>query len=284
MILLLSVLGLIFLSVNRSTYSNTRSVIDQNLKVGLDVFNVLIEERGENFKTTMRALSSDFAFRQAYQTSDSNTLLSVSDNLLLRTENADVLIMVDYDYQVVADSQRLLPAGTDFPWNWLLEQAEEEESYETSSFILINETAYHVVAVPILTPLVDGWIIVGERLDTEYVSSLSDIISSDVSIIQVNGRGDGTPLATTLNPVQMAELTVEYSIFSAPDQASGMLDLDGESFVALGTPLVSNPDLALSALVQQSLPLALAPYRALEQQLFLLLDWALRYQPLWHCY
>ena len=229
MILLLSVLGLIFLSVNRSTYSNTRSVIDQNLKVGLDVFNVLIEERGENFKTTMRALSSDFAFRQAYQTSDSNTLLSVSDNLLLRTENADVLIMVDYDYQVVADSQRLLPAGTDFPWNWLLEQAEEEESYETSSFILINETAYHVVAVPILTPLVDGWIIVGERLDTEYVSSLSDIISSDVSIIQVNGRGDGTPLVTTLNPVQMAELTVEYSIFSAPDQASGMLDLDGES-------------------------------------------------------
>jgi len=270
LILLLSVLSLIFLSVNRSTYSNTRSVIDQNLKVGLDVFSVLIEERGENFKTTMRALSSDFAFRQAYQTSDSNTLLSVSDNLLLRTENADVLIMVDFDYKVVADSQRLLAAGTDFPWTWLLEQAEEEETYETSSFILINETAYHVVAVPILTPLVNGWIIVGERLDTVYVSSLSEIISSDVSIIRVNERGNGTPLATTLNPAQMAELTAEYSIFSAPDQASGMLDLDGESYVALATPLVTNPDLALSALVQQSLPQALAPYRALEQQLFVL--------------
>ena len=173
LILLLSVLVLIFLSVNRSTYSNTRNVIDQNLKVGLDVFNVLIEERGENFKTTMRALSSDFAFRQAYQTSDSNTLLSVSDNLLLRTENADVLIMVDYDYLVVADSQRLLTAGSDFPWSWLLEQAEGDANYETSSFILINDTAYYVVAVPILTPLVDGWIIIGERLDTDYVSSLS---------------------------------------------------------------------------------------------------------------
>ncbi len=270
LILLLSVLGLIFLSVNRSTYANTRNVIDQNLKVGLDVFNVLIEERGENFKTTMRALSSDFAFRQAYQTSDSNTLLSVSDNLLLRTENADVLIMVDYDYQVVADSQRLLPAGIDFPWTWLLEQAEEDENYETASFILFNGTAYHVVAVPILTPLVDGWIIVGERLDTEYVSSLSEIISSDVSILQVNDPGNSAPLATTLNPVQITQLATGYSVFLASEQTSSMLDLDGESFVALGTPLVSNPDIALSALVQQSLPLALAPYHALEQQLFIL--------------
>ena len=91
-----------------------------------------------------------------------------------------------------------------------------------------------------------------------------------MSIIQLNNQGNATPLATTLNPAQVAELAVEYSIFSAPDQASGMLDLDGESFVALATPLASNPDIALSALVQQSLPQALAPYRDLEKQLFIL--------------
>jgi hypothetical protein len=99
-ILLLGVLGLVFFSVNRSTYNNTRDVIDQNLELGLDVFNQLITERGDNFNTTMRALSSDFAFRTAYETSDYDTLLSVGDNLLARTENADILMMVDYDYLV----------------------------------------------------------------------------------------------------------------------------------------------------------------------------------------
>jgi len=49
-----------------------------------------------------------------------------------------------------------------------------------------------------------------------------------------------------------------------------MLDLDGEDFVALATPLRDNNQLSLSALVQQSLPQALAPYRELERRLIIL--------------
>jgi adenylate cyclase len=269
-ILLLGVLGLVFFSVNRSTYNNTRDVIDQNLELGLDVFNQLITERGDNFNTTMRALSSDFAFRTAYETSDYDTLLSVGDNLLARTENADILMMVDYDYLVVADSQRIYTSGEDFPWPWLLQAAEDNEKFETSSFILITETAFHVVAVPILTPLVEGWIIVGERLDADYVNSLKDIISTDVSILTLDERGSGIPLATTLSANQAQELQSEFNSFFVDGTGSGMLDLADEEFIALGTSLVNQPEISLTALVQQSLPAALAPYRLLEEQLILL--------------
>ena len=171
-ILLLTVLSSVFLSVNRSTYNNTRVVIDQNLEVGLEVFSQLIDERSENFKATIRALSMDFAFRTAYENSDYETLLSVADNLLTRMKRADMLLMVDYDYLVVADSLRQYASGAELPWPWLLEEADGNDNFETSSFIVLDNIAYHIVAVPILTPLVEGWVIVGERLDNEYTASL----------------------------------------------------------------------------------------------------------------
>ena len=269
-LLLLLVLGMVFYSVNRSTYENTREVIDDNLAIGLDVFKRLIEVREENFQATYSAMARDFAFVTAYNTSDYDTMLSVSQNLLGRMENADILMVVDYDYLMVADTQRLYPPESDFPWPYLLEDAEEDENYRASTFILIEGIAYHVVAVPILTPLVDGWIIVGQRLDTPYVTSLKDIISSDVSIIQVSDQGNGQSVATTLAPAQSGELDSEFNMYFAGENPTGMLDLAGEDFVSLSSPLVARPELNLIALIQQSLPEALAPYRALEQRMIVL--------------
>lgn len=270
-VLLLVVLGTVFFSVNRSTYDNTRAVIDDNLEVGRDVFRELIAEQESNFKVTFRALVSDFAFRQVYDTRDYNTILTAAENLLTRTEEiADMLMVVDYDYLMVADTLRLHPPETDFPWIYLLEDAEDDPRYETSSFILIDNIAYHIVAVPILTPLVDGWIIVGQRLDTDYVASLKEIISSDVSILELDAQGNGRPLTTTLPENQAAEVGMEFNVYSAGAQGTGMLDLAGDDFVSLTSPLVQRPELNLVALIQQSLPEALAPYRQLEQRLIIL--------------
>lgn len=155
-ILLLLELGTVFLSVNRTTYNNTRAVIDDNLDIGLEVFTQLINERETNFKVTFRALARDFAFRETYDTRDYGTILSAGENLLLRTTNADLLVVVDYDYLMLADTLRRLPPESEFPWPYLLEVAEEDDNYEASSFILIDDIAYQVVAVPILRPLVDG--------------------------------------------------------------------------------------------------------------------------------
>ena len=107
-ILFMLVLATVFISVNRSTYNNTREVIDESLEVGREVFVNLINEREANFKIAFRALALDFAFRTAYNTGDSGTMLSVSENLLARTGNADMLMVVDYDYLMVADTLQLL--------------------------------------------------------------------------------------------------------------------------------------------------------------------------------
>ena len=269
-ILLLTVLSSVFLSVNRSTYNNTRVVIDQNLEVGLEVFSQLIDERSENFKATIRALSMDFAFRTAYENSDYETLLSVADNLLTRMKRADMLLMVDYDYLVVADSLRQYASGAEFPWPWLLEEADGNDNFETSSFIVLDNIAYHIVAVPILTPLVEGWVIVGERLDNEYTASLKEVINSDISILVGDDFVADRLIATTLTQDQAKALTSEFGVAFSVGGASDVLNLADEHFITLGTSLLNRSELTLTALVQQSLPDALAPYRQLEQQLIIL--------------
>ena len=269
-LLLLLVLGTFFISVTDSTYDNTRIVIDDTLQVGREVFDRLIAEREANFKVTFRALAADYAFREAYSETDFDTMLSVSENLLDRTENADMLMVVDYDYLMVADTLRMYFPESEFPWPYLLEDAEEDANFETTSFIVMDDSAYHIVAVPILTPLVDGWIIVGQRLDSEYVNSLKQITSTDVSIILESETGAGEPVATTLDTEQIVELSSEYNAYFAGESETGMFNLNGEEFVSLRTPLVVRDEITLSALVQQSLPDALAPYRALEQRLIVL--------------
>ena len=269
-LLLLLVLGTFFVSVTDSTYDNTRVVIDDTLQVGREVFDRLIAEREANFKVTFRALAADYAFREAYNETDFNTMLSVSQNLLDRTENADMLMVVDYDYLMVADTMRMHSPESEFPWPYLLEDAEEDDNFETTSFIVLDDSAYHIVAVPILTPLVDGWIIVGQRLDSDYVNSLKDITSTDVSIILESDIGTGKPVATTLDTQQIVELSNEYNAYFAGESQTGMFNLNGEEFVSLRTPLVVRDEITLSALVQQSLPDALAPYRELEQRLIVL--------------
>ena len=119
-ILLLLVLVTVFVSVNSSTYNNTRAVIDNELLVSRVVFDELLVERERNFKEAFRAMALDYAFRAAYSTTDPETMLTVGENLLVRTDNADMLMIVDYDYRMVADTQRLHPPGSEIPWPELL--------------------------------------------------------------------------------------------------------------------------------------------------------------------
>ena len=271
--LLLLVLGTIYVSVDRSTYDNTRAVIDDALQVGREVFDRLLAEREATFKVAFRALASDYAFRSsyigAYREGDYPTILSMSNNLLGRTDNADMLMVVDYDFLLVADTLGLYPPESDFPWPALLEQADRSENYEASSFVLIEGLAYQVVAVPILLPLIEGWIVVGQRMDDAYLQAIRDIIGADVTLFLHAGEETGSSVASTLPAARSAALG-EALAGAGEIRETAVIGLAGEEYVSLSRPLASAGGTELSALIQQSLPQALAPYRRLEERLIML--------------
>ena len=272
-VLLLLVLGAVFISVDRSAYSNTRNTIDANLLTGREVLRAVLGERENSFKSLLISLSRDFGFREAYNTvkkeRDYATVLSAIENLLdLRAQDADLMMVVDYDYLMVADTSRFNPPETDFPWPELLEAAEESKDLSLSTFVIYREEAYQVVLVPILIPIVDGWLLMAQRLDTEYVQSIKNIITADVSILTRSENDTGKVLASTLTNLQRGYL--ELLPPSSGAEQSMMQTLGEDDFVSLPVLLENLSGIDLQVYIQQSLTEALQPYRALETRLALL--------------
>ena len=71
------------------SFANTRNAtrqISANLEVGAGVFRRLIDERSAGLIANARLLSGDFAFKQAFASSDRGTILSAMENHLGRME------------------------------------------------------------------------------------------------------------------------------------------------------------------------------------------------------
>ena len=88
-VLLLLVLGAVFISVDRSAYSNTRNTIDANLLTGREVLRAVLGERENSFKSLLISLSRDFGFREAYQVVLVPILIPIVDGWLLMAQRLD---------------------------------------------------------------------------------------------------------------------------------------------------------------------------------------------------
>jgi adenylate cyclase len=81
--------------------ANTRWVTDhvrEDLEVGGQVFQRVLNARTEQLAATARLLSGDFAFKAAYAAGDRETIRSALENQQLRI-GADMMMIVDLDKQ-----------------------------------------------------------------------------------------------------------------------------------------------------------------------------------------
>ncbi|MDC0598653.1 HAMP domain-containing protein [Gammaproteobacteria bacterium] len=270
LILLTVGLSLVYFSVYRSTYENTRTVINNSLLVGKGVFQQLIDERTASLFTAIRGLSNDDAFRTSYFTRDYATRLDLLSIHLARIQTADVMMLVNLDYQVEADTNRIGESGYDVPWPYLLDAAEENELYEASSVVAIDDVAYQMLVVPLLSPDLRAWILIGRRLDDDFVEELKQLIGSDVSILLLYENQQAQTVASTLNVEQRFALNTTFSDENISSTQTSMLTVQDEEYVALLNPLVEMSDFKVMALLQQSLKESFEPYRDLQTRLLLL--------------
>jgi hypothetical protein len=103
---------------------NAREQIDAALEVGAGVFHRLIDARTERLAEAARLLSADFAFKQACASGDRATIQSVLQNQQSRI-GADLMLLADLDYAVVADTLNALAHGATLPFAAAIEDAVE---------------------------------------------------------------------------------------------------------------------------------------------------------------
>jgi len=269
---MLAVLAGVFLSVERSTSANTRTVINDSLQVGRDTLQRLLAERRDTLLASSALLTADFAFRAAYATENYATRLDTAQNYLRRVGIADAMIIVSPDGLVEVDTLHPGKQGQTFAWPELLDAADESESYTSSSVVLIDESAYQLSVTPFLAPDLKAWIVVGRRLDDAFVRELKKLVRAEVSIVRSSADGAAV-LASSLDAAHRDALAKSARTpGTAPATTdTRLVELRGSAFVTLEEPLMQlEGGGRVATVLQRSLDEALAPYRPLNQRLLLL--------------
>ena len=129
---------------------------------------------------------------------------------------------------------------------------------------IMGEQLYQVVVVPLLIPIPDAWICIGFLVDDKLVWQLQKETLSFVSILSMQAD-DTWGLAASVLPRQLSEALPEMVSTGnwQPDQ-SLVIEMGGEEFVSLVTPLTEDSEYSIVAVLQRSLLEALGPYQRLR--------------------
>lgn len=222
------------------------------------VFDRVWQLRSEQMRQGAALLARDFGFREAIATADKATIASAADNLRGRL-GADLAFIVLVDGSTISSKPLSLEGHT----SSLL--ATLNASERPSGVYVLGAIPYQVVAMPIMSPDLVGWIVFAVRLDAAAMTDLERLsaipIQANVAhrekgrwnLAQTNSKEGRSRLSGLLDQA----LTNPSHIPMTVSTPSG----DAITLVKPLPPLTTQDHSALVLTYQVSL--ALAPYRPL---------------------
>ncbi|MFN3298301.1 cache domain-containing protein, partial [Caldimonas sp.] len=264
--LLLAVQALSFLATRESVARNARGQIAQELQLGERVFRRLLAQNAQKLSDGATLLASDYGFRSAVATNDTDTIGSVLLNHGERI-GASIALLLDTRFALRAAAQQeataLMPA---------VHRLAERTAFGTSQrpaseVVALGGQAYQLVMVPLRAPLVIGWVVMGFDIGPALVRDMREITALQTSLlVRPDDRGSWRVGASTLTQDLAAALTTVDWEGSAPSAAvqRASLMIEGEDFSARS--FVLNPDDggSVRAVLMRSVDEAVAPYRQLQ--------------------
>ena len=268
--LLLLVQGIGFAVVNWSIERNARELLAQDLQVGERVWARLLEQRAQKLMLGASVLASDYGFREAVASRDEDTLRSALTNHGSRI-GATLTAMLAPDL-----SLRALGEGSDPSVGPALQALSPRLAAEGSALALVSGQPYQLVLVPVRSPLLMGYVVMGFVLDQTMVQDMHTISALQVALlVQLPGGAEQVALSS-FEPEVAAQLTSRTT-----DVDEIVLDSSPHLLRTVG--LAHTPTLLSDApeeravapsgfrvLLLRSLTDAVAPYRKLQASLALL--------------
>jgi diguanylate cyclase (GGDEF)-like protein len=242
-----------FVVINSVILKNAHRNAEEQLSVAERVFAQVLHANSERLTQGAGVIAADFGFRQAVASHDGKTVASALRNHGDRI-HADVVMLVDLDGTLIADSGGAGHEGMAFPFPKLIKTVATKG--DASSFGMIGARAYQLVAVPVKAPITVAWVVMGFAIDDALAREMSSLTSLDVSFLTVDDRGGSGVLASSLpadaraalqNPAQLAE----------DGYATRILKLHSEGQT-------------VAVLLERSLNEALAPFHRLQSTLLLI--------------
>jgi diguanylate cyclase (GGDEF)-like protein len=251
--------------INTVGVATAKKSIGHELMTGERVFNRLLEQNNLQLAQGARILSSDYAFREALTSRDYETIVSALNNHGERI-NAQVMMLVDLEKIVIADTLVGANKGNKFPLPQLIETAEVKG--KASAIVLVDGHLQQMVVVPVLAPVPVAWVAMGFTVDDRMVRDLERLTGLDVSFLSKTGAESWRLQATTLSGTFKAELEAALSRGLLTQAGISMLPAGDDQYVTLVSKQPDmNSDDAVVAVLQQSLIEALEPFGNLQKQL-----------------
>jgi adenylate cyclase len=250
------ILATCFLVVAAAVRASARSEINEELRLAGTLFVRQLEARSQQLLGATRLLSGDFALKTAAATADQATTRSVLENHRQRI-SADVLMLLEPDGTITADTRDPARLGAPFPLPRLLEDA--EQAGEASRIAAMDGALYRLAIVPLLAPEPIAWLCAGFAIDDRTAADLRRVTNLHVSFFHRQEPGL-TVQGSTLDGADRDELQRAL----AGIRREGVVQLAGQPHVVRVEGISDD----VAVVLQRPLAEALAASHGLFRTLF----------------
>ena len=250
-----------FVAVYSITRRNVSSQIETQLLKASRSIHLQLEDRVRILAREAHVLAADFGFREAVGTDSKLTILSALENLTRRID-ADRMLLISMEDEIIVDTQNRKIESRPFPYADVMIKAEEND--QAVSMLVLDNTIYEFVVVPVLAPVPIGWIGIGKTVDDRLVAEIKarSSIDLDVSFAFRNASKQWFVPASTLNP------SIKPSLISILQETRLLwnrpleINIKGKPYIAvarlLDAPTESDP---IAAILKHDLDEALKPFQ-----------------------
>ena len=189
LLLVVQVVG--FSAIRASLSSHAHRELPGRLDVGDRVLQSLLAQRSQKLTDGARLLAADYGFRDAVNTNDTDTIVSVLENHGRRI-GATQVALYGTDLALKATTGDHLGSLGELAERLAGAAAGERPGADTrpGEIALLSGKPYQFVMVPIKAPVVVGWVLMGFSIDQGLVADMQALAALQVTLLTRSSDAD----------------------------------------------------------------------------------------------
>ena len=162
-------IGAVLLVVLISSGAAIRQSVNADMTDAVRIFTNAMKSSQDQLTNTASVLVSDFGFKQAVASQDSNTVRSMLENHSKRLD-ADLLFIMDLNGTVTNVSGGQVVPGTRFGYSGIVSSVASDKLHV--GFFVLNEQIYQMALVPVKTPRISAIAGIATYIDAEKIRNM----------------------------------------------------------------------------------------------------------------
>jgi signal transduction histidine kinase/ActR/RegA family two-component response regulator len=243
------VFALTLVSIYQAAYNQAEREFVTRLNVGKNVFMNEIVIAKQHLDSSVETIAKDWALRSAIgQGEDIESIKSVLFNHGKRID-ADIALVLNNSFILIAQY-----GGEDLIVDRFLAQDLDDKQQRMAWIAMVGNEPFIMSAKPIKAPATIGWLLMGKKLNLEFLNRIRTLISLDINLLLADDSQNNILLFTQNNSVLVQqELQQATASFVTQDPMVGSHVMGSEDWVGLPFSIFNNKQQHFVVVLQDSI-------------------------------